>query len=56
MAPELTGILDDIIEPVISISDEGASNSTFKTVPDPVVTKESDVYAFSMLVIQVRMV
>ena len=44
MAPEITGILDIIARPALA---------ALGLIPDLRTTKPSDVYAFSMLVIEV---
>lgn len=54
MAPELTVISDDILEPVPLPGDEGSDASP--ATLDPMITKQSDVYAFSMVVLEVRMI
>ncbi|KAF7976885.1 hypothetical protein HWV62_5427 [Athelia sp. TMB] len=51
MAPELTVISDDILKPAPSPDDEGSDASP--ATLDPMITKQSDVYAFSMVVLEI---
>ncbi|KAF7974108.1 hypothetical protein HWV62_13435 [Athelia sp. TMB] len=53
MAPELTVISDDIVEPVTVTGDGGSDSSSSSVVLDPMITKQSDVYAFSMVVLEI---
>ena len=50
MAPENTVISDDIMEPTSITSGQEDVSSV---VLDPMITKQSDVYAFSMVVLEV---
>ena len=52
MAPELTIISDDIREPVATTSDGGELDA-FPEAKSQITTKQSDVYAFSMVVLEV---
>lgn len=54
MAPELTVITDDLLDVPPSSADGSEGSDAATATLDPVITKESDIYAFAMVVIEVR--